>query len=1347
MPAGVVASQSYQVSTLNGDGYGIGWYAEEDPLPGVFCSLKPAWNDQNLVQLSQKVSSSIIFAHIRAAGPTTGVSDALCHPFQYGRFLFMHNGCVSGFDAVKRQMLAELDDIPFTVCMDHMCIDSAMAFAVFLNHLPRGPDAEHSSEEMCLALRRTIESFVEACVKDKRTWGKGMRMNFVVSDGSLVLATRCAFIITKDGELQASTCPSLYVCMGSYWGPQSSAEEDRTAYRMHYEDPQTKTVLVSSEPLSNSREEWVPMAPQTMLVVRRQETGTINVLHVPLEILPRLNMNAVDVNVDMPVPARMGPPRTRQAGGGNSRASMIMDSINVPRLSMVHHDSASMNAIAKMKSDDSLHLQHYTAGGSLSPISSARATPHATPAPRPRNLTDLAEGSTANTFQSGWECAERMNLIPPNTARPPPMNSAMSPRASSPGGAGSPTSEAWVSPEVLNQPMQRPTGVTHLLPIMDGNVLVTGDQAGVLRFWDVHNFRLLCSRHHSASAGAISALAVADLADPGSPIMRHRSHNDLGIFGLDDDGTPGGGNRTDKKQSPKHSKTSATPEECDPPNDLLFSGSVNELRVWKCDDLRNAGDPQHRRGEVDLVCLLVFKFLPNLGRVQSLHYHIKDDDLFAGFQNGTLLRFSGLTNSTESLRFAKTRSRGVKFITLELELLKSCCWPITKSSTTPQVEVEERKKPRRGSLTRGPTASPLRANARWIKGRGTSANTGSQKALQHAHLELLVLSGPIDTLRESGECSTEEMKVRGHFGAINAMCFCGDSFASTGGDGRVLVWSPDRAEPMVLVGHSGAVYCIDARSKAHELYTGGADGNLRVWDTKAGQCIVTMRARPCPSTGGIRPGPILSISVENDLVACGHDSGILTLWSAVTKTMMTQVPISSQFVDSVTSPLNVALMSAPLTDVKWVPTGGSEPRFLLATGGIPDGGAKLTDLWVVDGEGAPCRENLEETIQGTKAPGQQAGTRTPNAASKEGSLRSATPGVSPALEGDGEKLLRFLRRFVAVRSQPWNSAGCLTAAKMVASLLEQQLGMAVRFFGTTACRQRSNDVMKASGSHSTTGQAPGFKEDQPGNPVVVGRLGMDKNKPTVVFYSHYDVTLNGNHSDSASSGRNPNSYNPDVNEEMWHMRAESGVLYGLGVAEGKGPLVAQILAVQQWRQKNPEMPVNVVFIAEGECNVPGTENFNRALDLVKSESLFSGTCAIVVNHGRWIDSHSPCLVYGMRGLLDMEVEVAVPHKCGKGQTVETSVAGGFLVEPLMDVMSICGALVESNGLISVPHFYDKVRPISQTDQHAIQMALGADRDIDTSSPDATPNNSGHPHKRRQPRASIKRQVWDNKNVL
>lgn len=109
---------------LNGDGFGIGWFSDEpqegedggagatespagaegatgtavtlrsEDKPGVYTSITPAWNNLNLVRLSEKIRSSCIFAHVRAASPGSLVTEANCHPFASGRYLFMHNGCV-----------------------------------------------------------------------------------------------------------------------------------------------------------------------------------------------------------------------------------------------------------------------------------------------------------------------------------------------------------------------------------------------------------------------------------------------------------------------------------------------------------------------------------------------------------------------------------------------------------------------------------------------------------------------------------------------------------------------------------------------------------------------------------------------------------------------------------------------------------------------------------------------------------------------------------------------------------------------------------------------------------------------------------------------------------------------------------------------------------------------------------------------------------------------------------------------------------------------------------------------------------------------------------------------------
>ena len=91
----------------NGDGFGIGWYGAF-PTPGVFHSTEPAWNDKNLHELSEHISSSNFFAHIRAAIGSS-VQQTNCHPFRHDRWLFMHNGYINEFATIKRDLVLAVD--------------------------------------------------------------------------------------------------------------------------------------------------------------------------------------------------------------------------------------------------------------------------------------------------------------------------------------------------------------------------------------------------------------------------------------------------------------------------------------------------------------------------------------------------------------------------------------------------------------------------------------------------------------------------------------------------------------------------------------------------------------------------------------------------------------------------------------------------------------------------------------------------------------------------------------------------------------------------------------------------------------------------------------------------------------------------------------------------------------------------------------------------------------------------------------------------------------------------------------------------------------------------------------
>ena len=93
--------------TTNGDGFGVGWYAERD-IPALYRSTAPAWNDRNLRELAGNVRSGLMFAHIRASTGSP-VQQTNCHPFRHGKWLWMHNGSIARFQELKRELILAVD--------------------------------------------------------------------------------------------------------------------------------------------------------------------------------------------------------------------------------------------------------------------------------------------------------------------------------------------------------------------------------------------------------------------------------------------------------------------------------------------------------------------------------------------------------------------------------------------------------------------------------------------------------------------------------------------------------------------------------------------------------------------------------------------------------------------------------------------------------------------------------------------------------------------------------------------------------------------------------------------------------------------------------------------------------------------------------------------------------------------------------------------------------------------------------------------------------------------------------------------------------------------------------------
>ena len=235
---------------LNGDGFGVGWYMPEiDPIPCVYTDLRPAWANRNLHRLAEKIRSTCLFAHVRAASSGMTVGEANCHPFQYDRFLWMHNGGVAEFAKIKRRLRASLQDEYYDLIQG--MTDSEHVFALFLNKL--APHIEDYSGQI-------LADTMMATIAQLNDWtgGAGIeresRYNFAVTDGQNVIAARYVTDPTKEAH-------SLYYASGEAF------EAVEGAYRMRPTERHPKVVIIASEPLTEERSYWTAVPINHLVVI------------------------------------------------------------------------------------------------------------------------------------------------------------------------------------------------------------------------------------------------------------------------------------------------------------------------------------------------------------------------------------------------------------------------------------------------------------------------------------------------------------------------------------------------------------------------------------------------------------------------------------------------------------------------------------------------------------------------------------------------------------------------------------------------------------------------------------------------------------------------------------------------------------------------------------------------------------------------------------------------------------------------------------------------------------------------------------------------------------------------
>lgn len=262
-PEHSIIAQSFQSKSqeepLNGDGFGIAWYALGlAKEPALFRSVTPAWNNNNLLELARVVESHLIFAHVRAATKHGGQSEANCHPFKHGRHAFMHNGDIGDFAKLRRPLLSSLGDPAFQVIQGST--DSEHLFALVVDELANAQGT--GSAPLAAALERAVARVV-ALAKAHGN-GEPCYLNLALSDGENAAACRYTTEADYAGESLYVHTGRVYVC-------------HKGVCKMLAPDRGRGCVLISSEPLSQDPG-WDEVPRNSLVLVEGDGTTSMRPL-------------------------------------------------------------------------------------------------------------------------------------------------------------------------------------------------------------------------------------------------------------------------------------------------------------------------------------------------------------------------------------------------------------------------------------------------------------------------------------------------------------------------------------------------------------------------------------------------------------------------------------------------------------------------------------------------------------------------------------------------------------------------------------------------------------------------------------------------------------------------------------------------------------------------------------------------------------------------------------------------------------------------------------------------------------------------------------------------------------
>jgi acetylornithine deacetylase/succinyl-diaminopimelate desuccinylase-like protein len=246
--------------------------------------------------------------------------------------------------------------------------------------------------------------------------------------------------------------------------------------------------------------------------------------------------------------------------------------------------------------------------------------------------------------------------------------------------------------------------------------------------------------------------------------------------------------------------------------------------------------------------------------------------------------------------------------------------------------------------------------------------------------------------------------------------------------------------------------------------------------------------------------------------------------------------------------------------------------------------------------------------------------------------------------------------------------------------------------------EHAGDVARGATWFAEHLQAAGLDEVEilqtDGHPIVVAEQIVDPDAPTLLLYGHYDVQ-------------------PSEPDDLWttppfEPSVRDGRLFARGAVDDKGQVHMHVKAIETRLATGAGLPVNLKLVIEGEEEV-GSRHLGQFL---REHSERLACDAVLISDTTMFDPDLPCITTALRGIVYTQVTVR-----GPAHDLHSGSYGGAVVNPANALASMLSALRDRDGRVTVPGFYDRVRPISDReredltrlpmDEEAVRADVGA----------------------------------------